>query len=288
MTLSMTGFGKAQFTSKEKSISIEIKCLNSKQQDVFVKLPSVFKSKELEVRNLLIEKLIRGKIEFFLYTDNGSQQSANKINTTLVQTYFDQVKPLLKTDELTPELLATILRMPDIFSSEKEELDEEEWNKVLVAIKEAIEQVIVFRAKEGDNLKQDLLLRIGNISKGLATIMEKDVARIQKTKDKLAKAVSEIKENLLDKNRFEQELIYYLEKLDITEEKVRLKSHCDYFLESLETAEDKGKKLGFVSQEIGREINTIGSKVNDSEMQKIVVSMKDELEKIKEQLLNIL
>ncbi len=284
----MTGFGKAQFTSNEKSISIEIKCLNSKQQDVFVKLPSVFKSKELELRNLLIEKLIRGKIEFFLYTDNGSQQSANKINTTLVQSYFDQVKPLLKSDELTPELLATILRMPDIFSSEKEELDENEWSKVLLAVNQAIEQVIVFRAKEGDNLKQDLLLRIGNISKGLATIVTKDVERIQKTKDKLAKAVSEIKENLLDKNRFEQELIYYLEKMDITEEKVRLKSHCDYFLESLETAEDKGKKLGFVSQEIGREINTIGSKVNDSEMQKIVVSMKDELEKIKEQLLNIL
>ena len=288
MTLSMTGFGKAQITSKEKSITVEIKCLNSKQQDIFVKLPSVFKSKELELRNLLIEKLTRGKIELFLYSESGSKDQNNKINTKVVESYFEQLKPLLKTNELNAEILASILKMPDIFSSEKEELDEEEWTKVTQAVHSAIEEVQIFRAKEGENLKQDLLLRITNIASGLETIVEKDGNRIQKSKDKLSKAVSEIQENLLDKNRFEQELIYYLEKLDITEEKVRLKSHCDYFLESLNSNEEKGKKLGFVSQEIGREINTIGSKVNDADMQKIVVSMKDELEKIKEQLLNIL
>jgi uncharacterized protein (TIGR00255 family) len=288
MTLSMTGFGKAQFTLNEKSISIEIKCLNSKQQDIFVKLPSIYKSKELELRNLLIEKLTRGKIELFFYIESAHQQNGNIINTKVLQSYFEQVKPLLQTKELTPELLATLLRLPDIFSSEKEELDEKEWIKVLEAVHQAIAQVNAFRSQEGSNLKKDLLLRINNIAAGLQTIVVKDGDRIQKTKDKLTKAVSDIQENLLDKNRFEQELIYYLEKLDITEEKVRLKSHCDYFLESLENAEEKGKKLGFVSQEIGREINTIGSKVNDSEMQKIVVSMKDELEKIKEQLLNIL
>ena len=284
----MTGFGKAQFTINEKSISIEIKCLNSKQQDIFVKLPSIYKSKELELRNLLIEKLTRGKIELFFYIESAQQQNGNIINTKVLQSYFEQVKPLLQTKELTPELLATLLRLPDIFSSEKEELDEKEWTKVLEAVHQAIAQVNAFRSQEGSNLKKDLLLRINNIAAGLQTIVVKDGDRIQKTKDKLSKAVSDIQENLLDKNRFEQELIYYLEKLDITEEKVRLKSHCDYFLESLENAEEKGKKLGFVSQEIGREINTIGSKVNDSEMQKIVVSMKDELEKIKEQLLNIL
>ena len=284
----MTGFGKAQFTLNEKSISIEIKCLNSKQQDIFVKLPSIYKSKELELRNLLIEKLTRGKIELFFYIESAQQQNCNIINTKVLQSYFEQVKPLLQTKELTPELLATLLRLPDIFSSEKEELDEKEWTKVLEAVHQAIAQVNAFRSQEGSNLKKDLLLRINNIAAGLQTIVVKDGDRIQKTKDKLSKAVSDIQENLLDKNRFEQELIYYLEKLDITEEKVRLKSHCDYFLESLENAEEKGKKLGFVSQEIGREINTIGSKVNDSEMQKIVVSMKDELEKIKEQLLNIL
>ena len=284
----MTGFGKAQFTINEKSISIEIKCLNSKQQDIFVKLPSIYKSKELELRNLLIEKLTRGKIELFFYIESAQQQNGNIINTKVLQSYFEQVKPLLQIKELTPELLATLLRLPDIFSSEKEELDEKEWTKVLEAVHQAIAQVNAFRSQEGSNLKKDLLLRINNIAAGLQTIVVKDGDRIQKTKDKLSKAVSDIQENLLDKNRFEQELIYYLEKLDITEEKVRLKSHCDYFLESLENAEEKGKKLGFVSQEIGREINTIGSKVNDSEMQKIVVSMKDELEKIKEQLLNIL
>lgn len=291
MTLSMTGFGKAQVSYGEKSITVEIRCLNSKQQDVFVKLPSLYKSKELEIRNLLIEKLTRGKIELFLFTDSAAGVSTAKINTSLLENYFKQVQPLLGKSEWSPDILSALLRLPEVMSSDREELEEGEWKVLLQAVHQALEQVTIFRTQEGKNLEKDLLFRLDNILKGLENIISLDEQRHQKTREKLWKAVSEIQENLVDKNRFEQELIYYLEKMDITEEKVRLKSHCDYFLECINAGAEKGekgKKLGFVSQEMGREINTIGSKVNDSQMQKIVVGMKDELEKIKEQLLNIL
>lgn len=287
MTYSMTGFGKAQFTLEEKSFTVEIKCLNSKQQDVSVRMPSKYKSKELIIRNLLIDGLKRGKIELSVYIDSGSEQRVQSINTAVFKAYAQQITSLTNQD-LSPDLTAVILKMPEVFSVEKEELNDEEWLLLEKTIFEAVEQVKEFRKIEGENLQKDLLQRIININKGLTTIIERDVIRIQKVKNRLNSSLEEIQEKLVDKNRFEQELIYYLEKLDITEEKVRLKSHTDYFLDTLEQNEEKGKKLGFVSQEIGREINTIGSKANDSEMQQTVVGMKDELEKIKEQLLNIL
>lgn len=287
MTYSMTGFGKAQFTIDGKSFSVEIKCLNSKQQDVSVRMPSKYKSKELAIRNLLIEGLKRGKIELSIYVDSGSENKAQKINEDIFSAYAAQIKGL--TDEgLSPEIVSAILKMPDVFSTEKEEMQESEWEEMEKNILLAIQQVKDFRKTEGANLEKDLVNRIYNINKGLEDIIERDEVRIQKVKNKIKTAVEEIHEKLLDKNRFEQELIYYLEKLDITEEKVRLKSHTDYFLDAMSKSGEKGKKLGFVSQEIGREINTIGSKANDSEMQQTVVGMKDELEKIKEQMLNIL
>lgn len=287
MTYSMTGFGKAQFTLEGKSFNVEIKCLNSKQQDVSVRMPSKYKSKEIIIRNLLIEGLKRGKIELSVYVDSGSEQRIQSINPAVFKAYTEQITSLTN-QELSADLTAVILKMPEVFSVEKEELNEQEWLLLEKTIFEAIEQVKTFRKVEGENLQKDLLQRVSNINTGLTTIIDRDVIRIQKVKDRLNTSIQEIQEKLLDKNRFEQELIYYLEKLDITEEKVRLKSHTDYFLDALNQDEEKGKKLGFVSQEIGREINTIGSKANDSEMQQTVVGMKDELEKIKEQLLNIL
>ncbi len=287
MVHSMTGFGKAEFTQGSNSFSIEIKCLNSKQQDVSIRMPSKYKSKELLIRNLLIGNLKRGKVELSIHVDSGSKKSGQTINTTVFNAYKEQLESIVG-GSLSDEMLTGILKMPDVFSVEKEALQEDEWSLIRVNIEAAIKNVIEFRTAEGDNLEKDLIFRIENIEGGLENILVSDTARIQKVKDRIKNAVGEIEEKLIDKNRLEQELIYYLEKLDITEEKVRLKSHTDYFRQNLQQKGDKGKKLGFISQEIGREINTIGSKANDSAMQQIVVGMKDELEKIKEQLLNIL
>lgn len=287
MTHSMTGFGKVQFTIKDKSFSIEIKCLNSKQQDISVRMPSMYKSKELELRNALIKGLKRGKIELFIHVSSGSEQKTQSINPVVFKSYSEQLKNIIGED-LTSDVVASILRMPDIFSVEKEEMDEEDWSIIASNVQLAIDQVNEFRSTEGENLKKDLLTRIINIESGLEKIIERDEERIKKIKSRIQNAVADIEEKLVDKNRFEQELIYYLEKLDITEEKVRLKSHTDYFMDTISNEGEKGKKLGFISQEIGREINTIGSKANDSAMQQLVVQMKDELEKVKEQMLNIL
>ncbi|MFT6715390.1 MAG: hypothetical protein ACJA0Q_000017 [Saprospiraceae bacterium] len=287
MTYSMTGFGKAQFTFEDKSYNIEIKCLNSKQQDVTVRMPSKFKSKELELRKLIIGKLTRGKIEFSMYYSAAEGNKGQKINQTVFKNYVNQLSELTGKDP-DGALIAAVLKMPEVMSAEKEEFDENEWLAVLKGLESALIQVLSFRAAEGKNLRADLDLRINNIEQKLEEVIDRDKLRTLKIKEKLNSAVHDIHEKLLDKNRFEQELIYYLEKMDITEEKVRLKSHTTYFHETIELDGEKGKKLAFISQEIGREINTIGSKANDSEMQKMVVEMKDELEKIKEQLLNIL
>jgi uncharacterized protein (TIGR00255 family) len=285
----MTGFGKATITLPSKSINIEIKSLNSKQQDVSVRMPSMFKSKEIELRNLLISQLIRGKIEFSMYHENLTTKINYKIDEKVVKAYFSQIQEICSVDEISPEILKLILQLPDVAKNEKEEMNEEDWGIIINAINEAVENLISYRATEGKNMEVDLLLRLSNIQHGLANVLELDKERMDRVTGRLKDAVKEIGEELLDKNRFEQELIYYLEKLDINEEKVRLKSNCDYFLQTMETDElSKGKKLGFISQEIGREINTIGSKANDSAIQKEVVMMKDELEKIKEQLLNVL
>lgn len=288
MVQSMTGFGKAQINIPGKSISIEIKSLNSKQQDLSVRMPGVYKSKEMQLRNRIIKSLSRGKIEFSMYVESTDSTSNSKVNLALVKTYHEQLKSVLETDKLTPEVLSTIMRFPDVMNSEKEEISDDEWSKILVGVDEALENINQFRSDEGASLEKDMIDRIVSIEKGLENIIKCDVNRIKNIKERLHNSISEIQENLVDKNRFEQELIYYLEKLDINEEKVRLKQHCVYFKETIKNEGSMGKKLGFISQEIGREINTTGSKANDADIQKIVVIMKDDLEKIKEQVLNVL
>ena len=288
MVQSMTGFGKAQISIPGKSISIEIKSLNSKQQDLSVRMPGVYKSKEMQLRNRIIKSLSRGKIEFSMYVESTNKVSSSKVNLALVKVYHEQLKSILGTDELTPEVLSTIMRFPDVMNSEKEEISDDEWSNILIGVDEALININQFRSDEGASLEKDLIERITSIEKGLEDVIKCDVRRIQNIKDRLHNAISEIQENLVDKNRFEQELIYYLEKLDINEEKVRLKQHCVYFKQTIENEGSMGKKLGFISQEMGREINTTGSKANDADIQKIVVVMKDDLEKIKEQVLNVL
>lgn len=284
----MTGFGKAQISIPGKSISIEIKSLNSKQQDLSVRMPGVYKSKEMQLRNRIIKSLSRGKIEFSMYVESTNKVSSSKVNLALVKVYHEQLKSILGTDELTPEVLSTIMRFPDVMNSEKEEISDDEWSNILIGVDEALININQFRSDEGASLEKDMIERITSIEKGLEDVIKCDVKRIQNIKDRLHNAISEIQENLVDKNRFEQELIYYLEKLDINEEKVRLKQHCVYFKQTIENEGSMGKKLGFISQEMGREINTTGSKANDADIQKIVVVMKDDLEKIKEQVLNVL
>ena len=288
MVLSMTGFGKSRISLTEKNISIEIKSLNSKQQDFSVRMPGNYKSKEMEIRKMLQSSLLRGKVECNINVELTGESSNYSINTELIQYYFDQLKPLLSSSEITPEVLSTIMRMPDIMNSDKDELDDEEWKALKNGIIEALNNIVDFRKEEGKSLENDLLERIISIEKGLEKVKEYDVFRLENMKARLNTAISEIQEELIDKNRFEQEIIYYLEKLDLNEEKVRLAQHCKYFRETMSKEYEKGKKLGFIAQEMGREINTIGSKANDAKIQKIVVLMKDSLEKIKEQILNVL
>tara|TARA_B110000261_G_scaffold129080_2_gene144583 strand:- start:1523 stop:2389 length:867 start_codon:yes stop_codon:yes gene_type:complete len=288
MVQSMTGFGKAQINIPGKSINIEIKSLNSKQQDLSVRMPGVYKSKEMQLRNRIIKSLSRGKIEFSMYVESTGDSLNSKVNLKLVNAYFQQLKPALDTDKITPEVLSTIMRFPDVMHSEKEEISEEEWSQIIEGVDEALVNINQFRSDEGASLEKDMLDRVASIEQGLEDVIKCDVIRIQNIKDRLQNSISEIKDNLVDKNRFEQELIYYLEKLDINEEKVRLKQHCAYFRETIINESSMGKKLGFISQEMGREINTTGSKANDADIQKTVVMMKDDLEKIKEQVLNVL
>tara|TARA_B100000674_G_scaffold308921_1_gene256613 strand:+ start:61 stop:963 length:903 start_codon:yes stop_codon:yes gene_type:complete len=288
MVQSMTGFGKARVSIPGKNISIEIKSLNSKQQDFSVRMPGNFKSKEMEIRKMLQFSLFRGKVECNINVELTGESSNYTVNTELVKSYFEQIKPLLSSSEMTPEVLSTIMRMPDVMNSDKDEMEQQEWEGLKKGISEALSNLVDFRSAEGKSLYDDLIARIVHIEKGLEEVKEYDPVRVKNMKARLSNSISEIQENLIDKNRFEQEVIYYLEKLDINEEKVRLTQHCKYFRETLSKEGEKGKKLGFIAQEMGREINTIGSKANDAEIQKTVVLMKDSLEKIKEQILNIL
>lgn len=281
----MTGYGKTVLQLPTKKITIELKSLNSKNLDLNVRIPSYYKEKELDVRKKLASSLVRGKIDFSIYIENNGGEVSSKINEIVVKEYMNQLKTIVDSNEI--ELLKMAIRLPDSLKTEREELDEEEWQQIDSGINEAIEKINIYRADEGVSMHDDFVLRISNIAALLEKVIEVDPKRIAHVQDKIKKAIDELAAKI-DESRFEQELIYYIEKLDITEEKVRLKNHLDYFMKELEEVISNGKKLGFITQEIGREINTIGSKSNFADMQKLVVQMKDELEKIKEQNLNVL
>lgn len=291
MIKSMTGYGKAEIVLSDKKVVVEIKSLNSKNNDSYVKLPNIYRSKELEIRQLINEKLQRGKIEVNLYYELNAGVTPSSINKDLVKSYYNQLKEIKLElgQDSTDDLLAIVMRMPDVIKQERNELDETEWEKIREIVLLAIENVELFRTQEGKALEKDILSNVEKITTGLGNVGVFENARIDKIKEKLISQLQELKiKEDYDKNRLEQELIYYLEKMDVSEEKVRLANHCKYFHETIKNEENAGKKLGFILQEMGREINTLGSKSSDSEMQKIVVSMKDDLEKIKEQILNIL
>jgi uncharacterized protein (TIGR00255 family) len=300
MIQSMTGYGKAEINLENVNFTIEVKSLNSKQIDTTVKMSSIYRDKEIGIRRLLSEKLQRGKIELSIWRENSGASPNYTLNTEAIKGYHQQILKLSKDLNLKelwsfnffrlnqPEIIPTLLRMPDVMQKGGEQKNENEWNEIQKGIDIAIADLLKFRLDEGSILEEDIQLRIYKITELLNKISPFAKARIQKVKKSLSEKIAEIDNKGLDKNRFEQELIYYLEKQDITEEEVRLTAHLNYFLESMITDSPNGKKLGFISQEIGREINTIGSKSSDLDMQKIVVQMKDELEKIKEQLLNIL
>lgn len=282
----MTGFGRATAQLPKKNVIIEIRTLNSKGLDLFVRVPSNLKEVENTIRTLISQKLERGKVEVSVTQEFLNEDTSAKINSIAVKSYIEQLKEIVpNADEV--ELLKIAVRMPDSLKTDKEEIDEEENNSILNAVNQAINDVIKFRNDEGITLIKEFEKRITKIDTLLQETLPYEIERREMLVNKLRQSISELK-TTIDENRFEQELIYYLEKLDITEEKVRLSNHLKYFIESLLEKESNGKKLGFITQEIGREINTLGSKANHAEMQKKVVMMKDELEKIKEQLLNIL
>lgn len=286
----MTGYGKAEIELKGSTYSIEIRTLNSKQMDINIRIPQVFKSKEVEIRNLLGQQLQRGKVDFNMA--NVSQKSNNnlRLNQAIVKQYYTELTAMAKElGEETDNLLAVITRLPDVFSAEEEEIGDNEWALLKETIETATAQVNQFRTQEGRILAKEFRQHIEEILHLLQQVPQYEAPRIERIRERIQKSLEENFANVqYDKNRLEQEIIFYIEKLDITEEKIRLKKHCDYFLEVLQSEEKVGKKMGFVLQEIGREINTLGSKANDAAMQKLVVHMKDALEKIKEQMLNIL
>ncbi|GAA4034397.1 YicC family protein [Flavobacterium cheonhonense] len=282
----MTGFGKATLQLPTKKITVEIKSLNSKGLDLNTRMPSVFREMELGLRNQISQRLERGKIDFSLYVEVTGEETSSKINVPIVKGYINQMKAVIPNADET-ELMKMAVRMPDALKTERDEIDENEWQQIQTVIDEALANIVQFRKDEGVSLEKEFLHRIANILTLMNNAVAYDAERVETVKTRLRTALSELKENV-DENRFEQELIFYLEKYDITEEKVRLENHLNYFIETLAGTEANGRKLGFITQEMGREINTMGSKSNHAEMQKLVVMMKDELEKIKEQVLNVL
>lgn len=282
----MTGFGKASLQLPTKKITVEIKSLNSKGLDLNTRMPSVFREMELGLRNQLSQRLERGKIDFSLYIEATGEETSSKINVPIVRGYINQMKAVIPNADET-ELMKMAVRMPDALKTERDEIDENEWKKIQTVVDDALENIAQFRKDEGVALEKEFLHRIANIMTLMNNAVSYDADRIETVKTRLRTALDELKENV-DESRFEQELIFYLEKYDITEEKVRLENHLNYFIETLAGTEANGRKLGFITQEMGREINTMGSKSNHTEMQKLVVMMKDELEKIKEQVLNVL
>jgi len=288
MIQSMTGYGKAVLQLPTKKVTIEIKSLNSKNLDLNVRIPSYYKEKELAVRKKLASTLVRGKVDFSIFVEMTADETATTVNEGVVKQYMLQLKnviPIGTSDDV--ELLKMAVKMPDALKTEREELDENEWSEIENAIEQALKEIVQYRIDEAASLEIDFKERIANIKRYLEEVKALDGDRIENVKTRLQKAIDELKVDV-DENRFEQELIYYLEKLDINEEKVRLANHLDYFLQTLATPDSNGKKLGFIVQEMGREINTTGSKANFAPMQKAVIQMKNELEQIKEQILNVL
>ena len=299
MIHSMTGYGKQELNLNNSNFTIELKSLNSKQVDINIKMSSKYRDKEIELRRLISEKLQRGKIELSIWREKTEFSNSFKLNTKLIKDYYLQIDDLKKDldnlgfskkddDSSYSNLIQTLVQMPDVFVKEEENIDENNWRQILKAILKTIDNLQKYRKEEGKKLELDIKNRINNLYKLLKQINPLSKRRIEKIKSNLNDNLTKLNLKNIDEARFEQELIYYLEKQDITEEQVRLNAHLSYFLDSMKTKLPVGKKLAFIAQEIGREINTIGSKSSDSEMQKIVVQMKDELEKIKEQLLNIL
>ena len=284
----MTGYGKSVLHLSDKKVTIEVKSLNSKNLDLNVRIPSYYREKELNVRKELASKLVRGKVDFSIYVEMTADETSTVVNKGVVAQYMQQLRNVVQTGSSDDvELLKMAIKMPDALKTEREELNEEEWGQINDNIQEALKEIIQYRVDEAASLEDDFKLRIKNIQSYLEEVKSFDDARIDYVKERLKKAIDDLKVET-DENRFEQELIYYLEKLDINEEKVRLANHLTYFLQELGTEDSNGKKLGFIVQEIGREVNTIGSKANFAPMQKAVIQMKNELEKIKEQILNVL
>ncbi len=301
MMYSMTGYGKAEIIFSSGKVIIEIKSLNSKQIDINLKIPSNYREKEVELRKLITKKLNRGKIDLFLWQEKSLSSSRYSLNVKALKSYYNQISNLKKELDIkwnmwtmhpfkanSTDIIPTLLNMPEALQKEEIEVNKNEWDKIKKGIDDAINNIIKFRLVEGEKLSEDIFLRIDLLKKLLKDIYPLAQIRIEKIKDNLNKKLKDIDNKNIDQNRFEQELIFYLEKQDITEEQVRLESHLNYFKDIAKKESPNGKKLGFIVQEISREINTIGSKSFNAEMQKIVVEMKDELEKIKEQLLNIL
>ncbi len=290
MIQSMTGFGKVTAELPSKKVTVEIKALNSKQLDLSTRIPSIYKDKEMELRSLLLQSLERGKVEFNIFIEYIGKDTPTQINLAAVENYYNQIKEIAEKLNISVpnDWFQTLLRMPDAIKSETVEPDESEWEVVLETVKDAIKHLCDFRIQEGAMLQKLFEQKIANIATLLKEVEKYEGERIEKIKARIMDNLQKIAEKDYDKNRFEQEMIYYIEKLDVNEEKNRLDNHLKYFISTMESGHGQGKKLGFIAQEMGREINTLGSKSNHAEMQKIVVQMKDELEQIKEQVLNVL
>ena len=290
MIQSMTGYGKSLVVYKGKKVNVEIKSLNSKQLDLTTRIAPLYREKEMEVRQLIAEKVIRGKVELSIWIEKDAVTEAPPVNTALMQSYYEQLKAFADQQGLTvTDWMLTLIRMPDVLAKpEVEVLDEAEWQVVRQGVVEALQHLLDFRTQEGAALERKFSEKIDNIEKLLASIEPYEKSRVEKIRSRIVDSLKQIPEAEYDKNRLEQELIYYIEKLDINEEKQRLTNHLKYFRETMNDLPGQGKKLGFIAQEMGREINTTGSKSNQAEMQNIVVKMKDELEQIKEQVLNAL
>lgn len=287
MIQSMTGFGKHVIQLPTKKITVELKSLNSKNLDLNARMPSSYREKELELRKIIASSLVRGKVDFGLYVESTGEETASQINEEVVKAYIKQLDAITENEGDTAHLLEIAMRMPDTMKTDRKDIDPEEYKAIQTALQKALIEINSFRSEEGKVLEGDFITRVKNLEHLLGQILALDPTRQVEVRERLEKALKDLKTDV-DANRFEQELIYYLEKYDITEEKVRLKNHLEYFANTLNSKDSNGKKLAFISQEIGREINTIGSKANYAPMQQLVVQMKDELEKIKEQMLNVL